>query len=733
MAVGTSAGGAVTATLVEAPNNGVIVVSRYSGADAASPIGATVSGNTNGVGGACSGGADGAAYAFALTTGANNAWVYSAASMRERTHDPGAGFTERADFTRGSGGGAVGIAVQDRLVASAGAVSVDGTFSENVDWAMIGLEIRPGAPPVPAPDIALTPTAHDYGSVVVDSASVRTFDVRNDGTADLHVTATDLVGSADFQILSGGGAFTLTPGQTRNLDVEFRPAALGAASATLRISSDDADENPLDVPLNGVGVSTPVPDVAVSPLSHDYGDVLQGSSAGQTFEVRNDGSADLLVSATTLLGTDAAEFAIDSGAAPFPLTPGQTRELVVSFHPASLGPKSATLRIESDDPDQSVLDVALTGNGVDTSVLDVALTGNGVDTPPPAADIALEEIRTGGASASNNLSTSADLTAVNGDLYLATIAAKSFRQALSVSGLGLTWTRVAAQCGARGQTGLDVWMAIGVPSGDGPVSATIADGAKNAVLLVSRYSGVDPASPLGNVASANTNGMAATCSGGTDNPAYSLDLNTDVDRAVIYAAAAMRNKEHTPGAGFQERAEVLQGSSGSAASAAVMDRTVDTAQTVTVNGTFSADVDWAAIALEIKPAGALALAGTAHAASGQARDDRREGGEENAPSGTSGLESSLPETISLGGYPNPFRAQTTIDYALPQSSHVSIIIYNAQGREVRRLLDRVETRGFRSVRWNGRNNSGAPVGPGVYFLRMRTQDRTLMKKLVLRR
>jgi Zn-dependent metalloprotease/disulfide oxidoreductase YuzD len=225
------------------------------------------------------------------------------------------------------------------------------------------------------------------------------------------------------------------------------------------------------------------------------------------------------------------------------------------------------------------------------------------DDAPPAAPITHEETKTGGSTSSATVTTSASLTGVSGHLYLAAISTKSKVTVTAVSGLGLTWTLVRAQCSGRNQTGVEIWKAQGTPSGNGLVTATLASAPSNAVIAVSRYSGVDATNPVGNVASANTLGLNGACSGGVDNASYSFNLTTTVNGAAVYAAAAMREKIHTPGAGYTERAEILQGGSGSGASVAAMDKSVASPATVAVNGSFSGNVDWAAAAVEIKPGG----------------------------------------------------------------------------------------------------------------------------------
>jgi hypothetical protein len=221
--------------------------------------------------------------------------------------------------------------------------------------------------------------------------------------------------------------------------------------------------------------------------------------------------------------------------------------------------------------------------------------------PCDAAEIYLEEVTSGTAAGSPTVSTAADLRAVAGELYLAAVSSKPFEAVLDVTGLGLVWSPVTSRCSGRSQTGISVWMAQGAPSGDGPVSARLAEAPLNAAIAVSRYSGASSSSSLGSVATANTNGPDGACSGGSDDAAYSVPLPVS-EGAVAYAAVAMRNRSHTPGAGFAERLEVMAGSAGDAAAVALQDRSVDAPGSAAVEGALSGRTDWAAVALEIRPA-----------------------------------------------------------------------------------------------------------------------------------
>ncbi len=125
-----------------------------------------------------------------------------------------------------------------------------------------------------------------------------------------------------------------------------------------------------------------VPDIAVSPASLSYGNVLVGNSAIDTIVVSSMGNATLNVSATTILGANANDFVIVSGGGAFDLAPGKSQNVVVRFAPATAGNKNATLRFSSNDPNENPLDVALTGRAnrppvVVNPILDQTLTLGG--------------------------------------------------------------------------------------------------------------------------------------------------------------------------------------------------------------------------------------------------------------------------------------------------------------------------------------------------------------------
>jgi len=69
-------------------------------------------------------------------------------------------------------------------------------------------------------------------------------------------------------------------------------------------------------------------------------------------------------------------------------------------------------------------------------------------------------------------------------------------------------------------------------------------------------------------------------------------------------------------------------------------------------------------------------------------------------------------------YPNPFNPETTISYELPAAAMIDVTVFDAQGKEVSRVLASSQPAGRHSVHWNGTNSQGHPVTSGVYFYRM---------------
>jgi hypothetical protein len=95
--------------------------------------------------------------------------------------------------------------------------------------------------------------------------------------------------------------------------------------------------------------------------------------------------------------------------------------------------------------------------------------------------------------------------------------------------------------------------------------------------------------------------------------------------------------------------------------------------------------------------------------------------------GISLISSKVPESFSLSqNYPNPFNGTTTIEYALPEASHVALEIYDPLGRKVRTLVDDARDAGIHREVLEARD-----LPSGLYVYRLTAGVFRDMRKLLL--
>ena len=76
--------------------------------------------------------------------------------------------------------------------------------------------------------------------------------------------------------------------------------------------------------------------------------------------------------------------------------------------------------------------------------------------------------------------------------------------------------------------------------------------------------------------------------------------------------------------------------------------------------------------------------------------------------------------------PNPFNPVTRISYSVPTTQHVRIAIYDVAGRLVEDLVNETRAAGEHVVEWDA-----GRLPSGVYFYRMQTGDRTIVRRATL--
>jgi len=77
-------------------------------------------------------------------------------------------------------------------------------------------------------------------------------------------------------------------------------------------------------------------------------------------------------------------------------------------------------------------------------------------------------------------------------------------------------------------------------------------------------------------------------------------------------------------------------------------------------------------------------------------------------------------------YPNPFNPVTTIQFSVPESGNVKLIVYNLLGEQVTELVNGIKEAGVYSLNFNAEN-----LNSGMYIYRMETNGFVQLKKMTL--
>lgn len=91
-----------------------------------------------------------------------------------------------------------------------------------------------------------------------------------------------------------------------------------------------------------------------------------------------------------------------------------------------------------------------------------------------------------------------------------------------------------------------------------------------------------------------------------------------------------------------------------------------------------------------------------------------------------------PSTYRLSqSYPNPFTSGgTTIEFDMPVTERITMVIMDIRGRVVRTLINKEERFGYQSIAWDAKNDDGDKVSSGVYFYQIRSDNFNAVGKLV---
>jgi hypothetical protein len=205
----------------------------------------------------------------------------------------------------------------------------------------------------------LTPTAVNFGNVVVGESATQMVNVANGGTTPLNIIGVGVTGGfgesddcVTSSPIAAGGNCTIT--------LTYSPTALGTASGTLTLTDNvPAANGTQTAAVTGTGSG---PLAALSATSLDFPpQVAFTTSAAQTVTLTNASNTALAITSISISGTNAADFA-QTNTCGSSVGANSSCAIQTTFTPTLLSSESATLSI-ADNAAQSPQTVALAGTG----------------------------------------------------------------------------------------------------------------------------------------------------------------------------------------------------------------------------------------------------------------------------------------------------------------------------------------------------------------------------------
>ncbi|MGH7680364.1 MAG: S8 family serine peptidase [Candidatus Eiseniibacteriota bacterium] len=487
---------------------------------------------------------------------------------------------------------------------------------------------------------------------------------------------------------------TLAPGQSQPVTVHFNATGLaeGGYDGAVRISSDDPDEPVVAVTAHlAVGAAS---DISLEGGTLTFLNVPVGSSDTQSLFVSNRGSAALEIS-----GITASPAVFETAPGPFTVAPGQEMEVAVTFRPTAPGTVVGTLTFQSNDPDEAVATVVLSGTGTAAPQFTVAPTRVAAALLPGGAKLKGIVIRNSGAA----------------DLHWAVT--------LATSGTDSTWVRIAPREGTlppgRSSILAVFFNARGLSPGDITARATFrSDGPAR------------PSVPVDLVLHVGTVGVAAfnleprllVDSKGRGLVTAEVELLPGFDPSHVVLSTvklagrvspldrALRitdfNRNGIPDLKFHfDRREVLR--------ALPEGDKVE----VTISGEIRDSTYFQGVeTIRVQRSGH-------HRDNDGPADDSDEGPPRwETVAGVDGLEtewSGAPERFALyPSAPNPVRAETVFRFDLPAAGAATLRIFAVNGRLVREWRLGPLPAGRHRLHWDARGEAGQRLAAGIYFSRL---------------
>ncbi len=226
---------------------------------------------------------------------------------------------------------------------------VSNASNGSLNVSLTGNGLAPGA-------LTPNPSSLSFGNVQVGNQQQLSEIVTNTGAVSVSISQATVSG-AGFS-MSSWAPQVLTAGQHYTFTVTFTPPSAGTYAGNVSIVSNASNPN-LSVPLSGTGAPVPQGQLAVTPTTMAFGNVIVGTNSQMQGTLTASG-ASVTVTSDTLNG---AAFAL-SGLPSYPIVipAGQNVQYTVTFTPSGTGAASGGISFVSNASNSPAVE-ALTGTG----------------------------------------------------------------------------------------------------------------------------------------------------------------------------------------------------------------------------------------------------------------------------------------------------------------------------------------------------------------------------------
>ena len=202
--------------------------------------------------------------------------------------------------------------------------------------------------------MTISPSPVAFNNVNVGSNLTQNVTLTNTGTAALNITAASITGTGYTMNLTAPK--TINAGANSIFTVTFTPTSAGSTPGSISITSN-APGSPATIPLTGTGIQA---QIAASPTSVAFANVVVGNSNSQPVTLRNNGNATLTFSNITVTGTGMTITGLTTSTT---IAAGGNMTFNAVFTPTSTATINGTIKLTTNGT-PSPLTINVSGTGI---------------------------------------------------------------------------------------------------------------------------------------------------------------------------------------------------------------------------------------------------------------------------------------------------------------------------------------------------------------------------------